>query len=134
MKAFSIFKEVLELESRAISTSILNLNKIELDGIELLLKDTYAHKGTLIFIGVGKSGFIARKLASTFSSLGQRSFFIHPTEALHGDLGQISSHDTVVLISKSGSTEEILKLLPFLPVNFERRISLIGKIESSRTF
>ena len=86
--------------------------------------------GSLIITGVGKSGHIATKIASTFSSLGLPSFFLHPTEAMHGDLGRVTKSDAVVLLSKSGTTEELLSLLPFLQVPKERIIAIVGNIHS----
>lgn len=71
-------------------------------------------RGRLIVSGMGKSGLIGRKMAATFSSTGTPSYFLHPAEALHGDLGVIRHDDVVMLISNSGETEEILRLLPSL--------------------
>jgi arabinose-5-phosphate isomerase len=71
-----------------------------------------ASEGRVIVIGMGKSGHISRKIASTFASLGTPSFFIHPAEAIHGDLGMITSKDVLIIISYSGNTPEILTLLP----------------------
>ena len=68
--------------------------------------------GKLVICGVGKSGHIGRKLVATFNSLGVQSSFLHPTEALHGDLGQIGTHDTLLLVTFSGKTPELLALLP----------------------
>ncbi|OTA96490.1 hypothetical protein M434DRAFT_392925 [Hypoxylon sp. CO27-5] len=71
-------------------------------------------RGKLVIIGVGKSGHIAKKLVATFNSLGVHATFLHPTEALHGDLGKIGKHDTVLFITFSGKTPELLTLLPHL--------------------
>lgn len=90
----------------------------------------FKNKGSLFCIGVGKSGFIAKKIASTFNSLGLTSSFLHPTEALHGDLGLIRKNDAAIIISNSGTTEEIMKLLPFLPIKKEALIGLIGNPNS----
>jgi arabinose-5-phosphate isomerase len=87
--------------------------------------------GSLIISGVGKSGHIANKIAATFSSLGLPSFFLHPTEAMHGDLGRVTNKDVLVLISKSGTTEELLALLPYLSLPKERIIAIVGKANSS---
>ncbi|MDQ1237605.1 MAG: KpsF/GutQ family sugar-phosphate isomerase [Wigglesworthia glossinidia] len=70
--------------------------------------------GKIITMGIGKSGYIARKLAATFSSTGNPSFFIHPTEASHGDLGMLSSGDIIVAFSKSGESHEIIVLISFI--------------------
>src|SRR4051794_26539830 len=71
-------------------------------------------KGVIFFTGVGKSGFVAQKVAATMMSTGTKAFYLPPIDALHGDLGMVSSDDLVVLFSKSGETEELLQLLPFL--------------------
>ncbi|NBC99610.1 SIS domain-containing protein [Atlantibacter hermannii] len=79
-----------------------------------LIKVLQSCQGKVVFIGVGKSGIIAKKLAATFASTGTPSFFIHGTEALHGDLGMVARDDVVILISNSGETAEILATLPSL--------------------
>ena len=78
-----------------------------------LIKVLQSCQGKVVFIGVGKSGIIARKLAATFASTGTPSFFVHGTEAVHGDLGMVAKDD-VVIISNSGETAEILATLPSL--------------------
>ena len=80
----------------------------------LLCNAIYNCKGKLIIIGVGKSGHIANKLAATFSSTGTPSFFVHASEAMHGDIGVISKKDAILLISNSGCTPEIISILPNL--------------------
>ncbi|EIT0136072.1 PatB family C-S lyase [Escherichia coli] len=79
-----------------------------------LIKILQSCQGKVVFIGVGKSGIIARKLAATFASTGTPSFFVHGTEAVHGDLGMVAKDDVVILISNSGETAEILATLPSL--------------------
>ena len=99
--------------------------KIELNAIEEMLSDQMADydavcnaihlcKGKVVFMGVGKSGHVGKKLAATFSSTGTPSFFVHSTEGVHGDLGMIEKQDLVILISNSGSTKELLNALPTL--------------------
>ncbi len=70
-------------------------------------------KGKLIVAGVGKSGLIGTKIAATLASTGTPSFFLHPGEAFHGDLGMVEPNDLVILISYSGETDEVLKIIPF---------------------
>jgi arabinose-5-phosphate isomerase len=82
--------------------------------------------GKLIVIGIGKSGIIGKKIAATFASTGTPSFFLHPGEAFHGDLGMVSANDLVILISYSGETDEILKLIPFLEWNKNTIIGITG--------
>lgn len=86
---------------------------------------------TVIVSGMGKSGIIGRKIAATLSSTGTTSHFVHPGEAYHGDLGMISSGDVVILISYSGETEEVLKLLPYLQYIQAPVIALTGKPHST---
>lgn len=81
-------------------------------------------KGHVILSGMGKSGHVGRKMSATLASTGTPSFFIHPAEAFHGDLGMITPYDLLILISASGETDEILKLVPSLK-NFGNRIIAI---------
>ena len=81
---------------------------------ENLCESILATKGKLILMGIGKSGHIAQKISATLSSTGTSSFFIHPTEAAHGDLGMISKNDSILILSNSGETKEIIEILPSL--------------------
>ena len=128
--AVLLFKDVIELEAQSLLSC---KNKILPESIERLwslYKRLSSLNGNLIFCGVGKSGLIGKKMAATFSSLGLPSFFLHPVEALHGDLGRLTSKDAIVWISKSGSTEEIMKLIPFVNVEYENTIALVGEVQS----
>lgn len=129
-KAIDILKEVLTLESESIKEAISRLDTAECQKLEAFFKRLMENHGSLFFVGVGKSGHVGVKLASTFSSLGLRSFFLHPTEALHGDLGRVSSEDGVVIISYSGHSEEVTKFLSFCKIPQEMRVGLIGNLES----
>jgi len=102
-----IAKEVLEIEAN-------ELLKADVSGIEKAIDIAFNTKGKLIVTGVGKSGLIGGKIAATLASTGTPSFFIHPTEALHGDLGMIGKEDTVLAISYSGESEELIKILPHI--------------------
>jgi arabinose-5-phosphate isomerase len=82
--------------------------------------------GKLVVIGIGKSGIIGKKMAATFASTGTPSFFLHPGEAFHGDLGMVSSNDIVIMISYSGETDEVLKIIPFLSWNKNIIIGITG--------
>ena len=130
MDYLKVAQNVLNLEANAILAASERIDKKAIRDVMIIFEDLENKGGQLIFSGVGKSGFIARKIASTFASLGLRSFFLHPVEALHGDLGRAKKEDTIVLISKSGTTEEIMKLVPFLPIPRERRIGLLGDLDS----
>jgi len=102
-----IAKEVLEIEAN----ELLNA---DVSGIDKAVEIIYSTKGKLIVTGVGKSGLIGAKIAATLASTGTPSFFIHPTEAMHGDLGMITKDDAVLAISYSGESEELIKILPHI--------------------
>ena len=130
MEELNLFKNVLKEEARALELASDRVGDIQVQELAAVFSHLIAINGRLFFCGVGKSGFIARKLASTFSSLGRPSIFIHPTEALHGDLGLIAESDAIVFLSKSGTTDEILKILPYVPIPKERMIGLLGASSS----
>ncbi|OPX27380.1 MAG: hypothetical protein B1H07_01705 [Campylobacteraceae bacterium 4484_166] len=106
----AIAKQVIEIEAQELKNLSNNLT----DGIEKAVELIYNTKGKLVIIGVGKSGLVGAKISATFASTGTSSFFIHPTEAMHGDLGAISKDDTVMAISYSGESEELVLLIPHL--------------------
>ena len=87
-------------------------------------------RGKIIVTGVGKSGFIGMKTAATLMSLGHAAHFLHPVEALHGDLGRVTREDVVVVLSNSGQTEELAKLLPAIRRIGARIIALTGNPQS----
>ncbi|MCB9659664.1 MAG: KpsF/GutQ family sugar-phosphate isomerase [Sandaracinaceae bacterium] len=91
----------------------------------------HATEGHVVVCGIGKSGLIGQKLAATFASTGTPSFFVHAAEAFHGDLGMITERDTVLLISYSGETEEIIRLLPHLQARGIPTIGLVGALGST---
>ena len=125
--------EVLRLEAKSLELAADRLERNasgQIDKLARLYQELQKTESALIFCGVGKSGIMAQKCASTFTSLGLPSFFLHPTEALHGDIGRLRPTDAIVFISKSGTTEEIIKLLPFLNIKKEHRIGLIGAEKS----
>ncbi len=88
-------------------------------------------QGRVIFIGIGHSGHVAAKSASSFNSLGIQAFFLHAAEAVHGELGAVTGADVCVLISNSGETEELLALLPRIRGVGAKRIAVVGKPHSS---
>jgi arabinose-5-phosphate isomerase len=100
-------KRVLRIEAAAISDLIARLDARFTNAVDLLL----ACKGRVVVTGMGKSGLVGRKIAATLSSTGTPSFFLHPAEALHGDLGMLTRQDAVLAVSYGGETEEILALL-----------------------
>jgi arabinose-5-phosphate isomerase len=101
-------KRVLEVEAAAILGVIQHLDKAFIDAVELMATCT----GRVVTMGVGKSGIICKKISATLASTGTPSFFMHPTEAFHGDLGMLVRGDVVLAISNSGETEELVRLLP----------------------
>jgi arabinose-5-phosphate isomerase len=103
-----IAKRVLKIEADAIFNLIDRLDEDYVRAIELILE----YRGRLLVLGVGKSGHIGRKIAATLASTGQPSFYIHPTEAIHGDLGMMVPGDVCLMISHSGNTEELLATIP----------------------
>jgi arabinose-5-phosphate isomerase len=126
----NLFTQVLLTEARALDRAAQSFKKETAEQLVSLFALLSGTGGSLIISGVGKSGLIAQKIAATFSSLGLPSFFLHPTEAMHGDLGRVTKSDAIVLISKSGTTEELLALIPFLSVPRERIIALVGNVNS----
>lgn len=125
---FKIISEVLDIESEAILNLKSSISPVTWQGILDIILET---KGRVIVTGMGKSGIIGRKISSTLSSTGTQSFFIHPAEAWHGDLGMINPDDVVILISYSGETNEILNLISFLKENGNKTISMTGNIRST---
>ncbi len=117
---------VIETEAQAVFELTQRIDERFQKACELLL----ACKGRIVVTGMGKSGHIANKVAATFSSTGSPAFFMHPGEASHGDLGMITKQDTVVAISHSGNTAEIVTLLPLLKRLEVPLITLTGNIES----
>ena len=105
-----IAQETLEIEAQTLLSASKNMNDVFDKAVEIIL----SCQGKLIITGVGKSGLIGAKMAATFASTGTPSFFLHPTEALHGDLGMISPNDVVIAISYSGESEELSSILPHI--------------------
>ena len=113
MNYIDIAKKVIQTEL----TSLENLKNTIGEEFQSVIESLLACKGKVIISGMGKSGLIAKKIAATLASTGTPSFFIHPGEAYHGDLGMIEPQDAVLLISNSGETNEVLKLIAFLKDN-----------------
>src|SRR5438128_9185279 len=101
-------KRVLEVESAAILGLIDHLDNTFVEVVELI----NASNGRVITMGLGKSGIICKKISATLASTGTPSFFLHPAEAIHGDLGMVVRGDVVLAVSNSGETEELVRLLP----------------------
>jgi arabinose-5-phosphate isomerase len=120
-------REVLKSEANAIDNLLERIDSQFEKAIDIL-NDC---KGRVVLTGMGKSGIVCRKVAATFSSTGLPSFFLHPAEAIHGDLGMVIAGDVVVAISNSGETEELLRLLELLKRLNVPMISLTGNPKSS---
>ncbi|MFL2718652.1 MAG: KpsF/GutQ family sugar-phosphate isomerase [Gammaproteobacteria bacterium] len=118
---------VIEIESRA----VMSLSKQIQPDFENLCKEILKIKGKLILMGIGKSGHIAQKISATLSSTGTSSFFIHPTEAAHGDLGMISKQDAILILSNSGETKEIIEILSALKRSTVNIFTLTNNNQSS---
>ncbi|HOT26926.1 MAG TPA: KpsF/GutQ family sugar-phosphate isomerase [Candidatus Ozemobacteraceae bacterium] len=114
-------------EAEAIRAAATRLNGEILRAVDLILTS----RGRLIVSGMGKSGLVGRKISATLSSTGTPSFFLHPAEALHGDLGMVTEQDVLLLLSNSGETDEIVRLIPFLRRIGARIIALVGNTASS---
>lgn len=122
-----IAKEVFATEARTISDLGTKLNADFEKSIELILRT----KGRLVVSGMGKSGHIGAKIAATLASTGTPSFFMHPAEALHGDLGMLTNDDTLLAISNSGESEEILKIIPAIKKRGIKLIAMSGNLNST---
>jgi arabinose-5-phosphate isomerase len=127
MNINDIAKEVFEIESKEIA----KLSNLLTDDFSDTIHAVINAKGKFIISGMGKSGIIGKKIAATLASTGTPSFFLHPGEAYHGDLGMIEKDDIVLLISNSGETDEVLKLIPFLKSQENVVIAMSGKPNST---
>jgi len=122
-----------------IAKSVFNTEKQELERVSSSLDHSFADavldifnaKGKCIITGMGKSGIIGRKIAASLSSTGTPSFFVHPGEAFHGDLGMFEKDDVVLMLSNSGETDEILKLLSFFQHQGNKIIAITGNSDST---
>lgn len=119
-------KQVLDIEAGAISNLKKNIGKSFEQAVRLILDSN----GRVVVTGVGKTGIIARKLSATLSSTGTPSLFLHSAEAIHGDLGRVTKSDVVIILSYSGESEEIKKLLPVLKKIGTKIISITGNSKS----
>jgi arabinose-5-phosphate isomerase len=123
-----------DIAKRVFNTEIESLRSVAdaIDDEFTRVVDTIlAASGKVIVIGIGKSGIIGKKIAATLASTGTPSFFLHPGEAFHGDLGMVGENDMVILISYSGETDEVLKLIPFFQWNKNVIIGITGNPNST---
>ncbi len=120
-------KEVLRIETEAVQSVAGELDESFVRAVEMILNCS----GRIIVTGMGKSGLIGRKIAATLASTGTPSFFLHPGEAVHGDLGMVTPADIIIAISSSGEVDEVLAILPTLKILGTPIISITGNKDSS---
>lgn len=120
-------RRVLEIEARAVDALIERLDERFVKAVDVLVRC----KGKVVVSGMGKSGLIGQKIAATLASTGTSSFFLHPAEGVHGDLGMLARRDVLVTISNSGETQELLQLLPFVKRLGIPVISFTGRTNST---
>jgi arabinose-5-phosphate isomerase len=121
-----IAQAVLDIEAQALAAAATRLDHHMTEAVELLLK----HQGKVVVSGIGKSGHIGQKIAATLASTGTPAVFLHAAEAVHGDLGIYTPGDPSILISKSGSTAELLRLIPVLRQFQSPLIAIVGNLNS----
>ena len=124
---FASAKRTLTLEAEALNNLADILDEQFVGAVDRILNC----KGKVIITGMGKSGLVGRKIAATLASTGSPSFYLHPGEAFHGDLGMISSEDVVLALSHSGETDEVLKIVPFIHSNGNVLISITSNPNST---
>jgi arabinose-5-phosphate isomerase len=120
-------REVLTIEAEGLTTLIAKLDVSFVKAVDLI----YQAKGRVIVTGVGKSGIVARKIVATFNSTGTPALFLHPVEAMHGDLGMVSRQDVVLALSNSGETRELTILVPSLERLKAPLIAMTGRLAST---
>ena len=120
-------KNVIKIEANAVASLERSINQDFVKAVDIIFNS----KGRVVLTGMGKSGLIARKIVATLNSTGTAAIYLHPTDALHGDLGMVRKEDVVIIISKSGSTEEISKLLPMFKRLGVKLIAMSGSPGSS---
>ncbi len=125
--SLDVGRRVLGIEARAVQALVQRLDGGFSEAVDLL----YHCKGKVVVSGMGKSGLIGQKIAATMASTGTPSFFLHPAEGLHGDLGMLARRDVLIAISNSGETQEILQLLPFMERMGIPVVAIVGRMGST---
>jgi len=125
--ALELARRVLAIEADAVRALIDRLDERFLDAVSLIL----GRGGRVVVSGIGKSGHIARKVASTLASTGTPAYFVHPAEASHGDLGMIQADDIFIGISHSGESEELLRIIPLVKRQGAKLIAITGNHDST---
>ncbi len=126
-KIIQVAKDVLQIESDSILNMVEQLNENFCQAVQMLLDC----QGKVVVTGIGKSGHIARKISSTLSSTGTASFYLHPAESSHGDLGVVSSKDLIIAISYGGEAAELNAIINYSHRNDIKMIALTGKLDST---
>ena len=127
METLDIIREVVALEIKSLQDLHQSIDVSFTDAVELIMQSPRK----IIISGMGKSGLIARKIAATFSSTGTTAIFLHPSEALHGDLGMVEPGDTLLLLGKSGESDELIGILPILKKMNCKILSITANKEST---
>jgi arabinose-5-phosphate isomerase len=125
-KDIQIAKKVIRLEAEAVAAMERNIDTSYQEAVDII----FGCKGRVIITGIGKSGLIARKIVATMNSTGTPAIFLHPSDAVHGDLGMVRKEDVVICISKSGDTQEIRQLIPMFKRIQVPIISMVGFLNS----
>ena len=125
--SLQIAQQTLDTEIEALKAMRARLDGRISQAVDLVLE----MRGRVVVVGMGKSGIIGQKIAATLASTGTPAFFVHPGEAFHGDLGMITPIDVALLISNSGETEEVLRILPFLQYQQNKIVAMTGKMNST---
>src|SRR6266699_1077398 len=125
---FSQVVELLRAEADAIGKTAARLRQDQVDRVIEMLANC---SGKVVVLGVGKSGIIAQKIAATMTSAGTAAVYLHPSDALHGGLGIVTSNDAIIVLSNSGETDELRELLPYLKRREVPMIAIVGNLKSS---
>jgi arabinose-5-phosphate isomerase len=126
-QVIALGKRVLDIESRAVATLSTRLDSSFADALAVLL----ACRGRVVVSGIGKSGHVANKIASTLASTGTPAFFVHPAEASHGDLGMITADDVMIALSNSGESAELVTIVPLAKRRGAKLIAITGNANST---
>lgn len=127
MEILGLIRETIAIEAEAVSNLVDQIDESYERAIQCLLNC----EGKVVVTGVGKSGIVGKKIAASLASTGQPAFFVHSTEAVHGDSGMIESRDVVILISNSGETQEVLNVLPIVEKIGSKKIAITSRKDST---
>lgn len=125
---FSTVQDFLRIESRAIAQTA---DRLDSEPVERVIKLLTNCHGKVVLLGIGKSGIIAQKIAATMTSTGTAALYLHPSDALHGGLGIVTSDDVVIVLSNSGETDEVILMLPYLTHRRVPIIAMVGNLNST---